>query len=100
MKKKFQDLINEHPTPVLVDFFATWCGPCQAMSPVLEQLASDYKDKLKVIKIDVDKNPALAQKFQIRGVPTLIMFDKGESKWRKSGSFPLEALKRELSPMI
>ena len=97
MKKSFQELINENETPVLVDFFAEWCGPCKMMSPVLEELAKEYKGKLKVVKIDVDKNPQVAQKFQVRGVPTLILFDKGNINWKKSGAMPLPVLKQELS---
>ena len=100
MKKSFQELINENETPVLVDFFAEWCGPCKMMSPVLEELAKEYKGKLKVVKIDVDKNPQVAQKFQVRGVPTLILFDKGNVNWKKSGAMPLPVLKQELSAYL
>ncbi len=100
MKTSFQDLLNNAETPVLVDFFAEWCGPCKMMSPVLESLAQEYEGKLKVIKVDVDKNPQLADRLQIRGVPTLVLFDKGESKWRKSGAMPLNVLKQEIGNFV
>lgn len=100
MKTSFQDLLNNAETPVLVDFFAEWCGPCKMMSPVLENLAQEYEGKLRVIKVDVDKNPQLAERLQIRGVPTLVLFDKGESKWRKSGAMPLNVLKQEIGSFV
>jgi len=93
MKGSFLDLI-QNDTPTLVDFHAEWCGPCKMMKPILEDLKSKVGDKVRIIKIDVDKNPAVANQFQVQGVPTLILFKKGQLKWRQSGVVPTESLKR------
>lgn len=95
----FKEIINQE-TPVLVDFFATWCGPCKMMQPVLDQLKAEWGDKIRVIKIDVDKNQNAAAQYGIRGVPTLILFKKGEMLWRESGAFPLGKLMNKLQPFV
>jgi thioredoxin 1 len=84
MSATFSDIIKSN-TPTLVDFYATWCGPCKTMSPILEDFKSKLGDKVKVIKIDVDKNPKAASAYQVRGVPTLVLFKGGQIKWRQSG---------------
>ncbi len=82
----FSDLIQSSK-PVLIDFYATWCGPCKTMSPILEQLKSSMGDQIAILKIDVDKNQGIAAKYQVRGVPTLMIFKNGEQLWRESGVY-------------
>lgn len=81
---KFNDLINSE-IPVLVDFFATWCGPCQMLMPVLKEVKDNMGERVKILKIDVDKNQELAAQFQVRGVPTMVLFQNGKQIWRQSG---------------
>lgn len=80
----FSEIINGE-TPVLVDFFAEWCGPCKMMTPVLEELKNDLKEDIIILKVNVDKNTAISSKFQIKGVPTFILFKQGKMLWRQSG---------------
>ncbi len=91
MKASFHDLINGE-TPVLVDFYADWCGPCKQQAPILKQLTDRVGDKVRVVKINVDTAQAAASKYQVRSIPTMILFKQGKILWRQSGVQPLQTL--------
>lgn len=95
----FKDIIHGDK-PVLVDFFATWCGPCKVMSPTVEALGKELVGQARILKIDVDKNEAVANLYRIQSVPTLIIFKKGEIVWRTSGVMEKEALLEQIKKFI
>lgn len=90
--ESFNDIINSEQL-TLVDFFATWCGPCKMMHPVLVQLKDELGDSIRIIKIDVDKNESLSMTYRVQSVPTLMLFRKGEVLWRQSGALSVNDLK-------
>jgi thioredoxin 1 len=94
--EKLNEIINGSQL-TLVDFFATWCGPCKMMHPVLEQLKEEMGDSLRIIKIDIDKNEALMEQYRIQSVPTLMLFRKGDALWRQSGAMSLADLKNVIN---
>lgn len=92
-RRTFAEILNEEPL-VLVDFFTTWCGPCKMLKPILEELHTKVGEDVKILKVDVDKNPKVAEIYQIRGVPTLILFKHGKNVWTQSGVVPVAALQQ------
>ncbi len=99
MKITFSDLINADQ-PVLVDFSAEWCGPCKMLAPILKELKTKVGDKIKIIKIDIDANEKVAQMYQVQAVPTLILFQKGEIKWRQSGVMTATQLENKINAAL
>jgi thioredoxin 1 len=89
--KPFNEVIQSDK-PVLVDFFAEWCGPCKTMAPILKQAKDALGDAVTVIKVDVDRNPEAARQYNIQGVPTLMLFQAGQVRWRQSGVVPAQTL--------
>jgi thioredoxin len=94
--KSFQELIENNEKPVLVDFYADWCGPCKMVSPVIKQLAGEYKNKMITVKVDTDKKPAISAKYNITSIPTIMMFYKGASVMRLQGAHPYESIKKNI----
>ena len=96
--EKFNEMINGEQL-TLVDFFATWCGPCKMMHPILEQLKEKMGDDIRILKVDVDKNEALSMQYRIQSVPTLMLFKKGVMLWRQSGAMSLNDLMQKISQL-
>ncbi|MEM0542774.1 thioredoxin [Flavobacterium sp. j3] len=91
MNATFQKIVNSDK-PVLVDFFATWCGPCQSLAPILKEVKDSLGERVSIIKIDVDKNQEIASSYQVRGVPTMMLFQNGKQLWRQSGVLSKEQI--------
>jgi thioredoxin 1 len=96
---KFTDIINGN-VPVLIDFSAEWCQPCRMMPPILKEVKNQLGDRVNILKVDVDKNPAIAQKWMISGVPTLMIFKNGKQLFRQSGVIPAQQIIQILQPHI
>ncbi|HRP89807.1 MAG TPA: thioredoxin [Edaphocola sp.] len=99
MMDKFNELVNDDK-PVLIDFYATWCGPCQTMAPILENVKDQIGDQARVVKIDVDKFQEIAAKFEVRSIPTLMMFKQGKIIWRHTGIASTNELMKQLKNNI
>ncbi len=97
---RFDDLIQQHSLPVLVDFWADWCGPCHMLAPIVKELARQWKGRVTVIKVNTDEKPELSQRFGISSIPTLILFKGGKEVHRLSGAAPLDRLKAEFEPYL
>ena len=95
----FNDIIQSE-TPTLVDFFATWCGPCQTMMPILDKIKAELGSSVRILKVDVDKNQAVANQFQVRGVPTFVLFKNGSVLWRQSGGMDFNTFLRKIKTSI
>ncbi len=98
--RSFQDLLTDSDLPILVDFYATWCGPCQMMAPILEQVNSQLSGKLRVVKIDTEKYPVLASQYGIKALPTLVLFKGGQEVHRIQGVLPTDRLVHQLQALI
>jgi thioredoxin 1 len=99
-EETFQEEVLSDSKPVLVDFSAIWCGPCKMLDPIVEQLAKEWADDVKVVKLDVDNSPNIAMKYQVMGVPTLMLFIAGEARERLTGYQPRDRITSKLKPHI
>lgn len=97
---KLEEFLRASDVPVLVDFYADWCGPCKMMSPILKDLKSAWGDKVKIVKVDTEAQPEIAQRYQISGIPTLILFRQGNVLHRTSGVMPLQTLQQEYGKFL
>jgi thioredoxin 1 len=97
--ESFKDIISDDK-PVLVDFYATWCGPCKVMSPIIEEIGKEMTEQIRVLKVDVDKNSQVSDEYRINSVPTLIIFKNGRLIWRNSGAMDKNALMMQIKNQI
>lgn len=95
----FEDLINDHK-PVLIDFYADWCGPCKTLAPVIQELKNEIGDKVRIVKIDIDANQAIANKLQVMSIPTLMIYQNGKQIWRETGLQTKQGLQNILNQFI
>ena len=98
-KQTFSEIIRGDK-PVLVDFYADWCGPCKMMAPVIEKFSQEMGDKVRILKVDVDRNPLAASAYQIQGVPTMMLFKNGNVLWRQAGVIPGHTLKQTVQQFL
>lgn len=96
----FDELISTHDKPIIVDFWAEWCGPCKMVSPVVEQLAKEWSGRVTVIKVNTDEKPDIAARYHISGIPTIVMIKKGEEIHRVTGAMPFPRMKQEFEPYL
>ena len=100
MAKTLDELIRKNPVPVFIDFWAEWCGPCKMVAPLVQRLAREFPGRVTVVKVNVDQQPDVAARFQVQGIPALMLFDKGELKWRTAGAVPYGQLRQEVLRFI
>jgi thioredoxin 1 len=98
--QSFQTEVLQSPVPVLVDFWAAWCGPCRAIAPTIDQIAGEYAGKLKVVKMDVDENPEIPMNYGVQGIPTLLLFKGGQVVEKLVGAYPKPALVSKITPYL
>lgn len=100
LPNKFDELIKTNELPVLVDFYADWCGPCKMVSPIIARIAKEYKGRITTVKINTEKKPAISAQYSIQSIPTIMMFHKGRQLMRLQGAYPYESLKAEIDKVI